>query len=103
MSHYKLTREEYQRMHALYPGQIDSEGGYIKGSEVQRRYEVYKAADNAAGIASTTYKETKKTLWVDPPYGDRRVTGPVQSKMYEPKDHKTLEQLAGRAASTAGT
>lgn len=79
---------------------LDNQLTYLPGHTIARKYDTYKAADTAAGSASKAYRDTAKPLKQTKPYATA-VYGPVGGGMYSKDSHRTLDPLAGTAATAA--
>lgn len=73
------------------------EPGYPRGSRMEREYNSYKAADKAAGVATTSYKKEAAELAV-PRRTPGAASGAVKTKYYYPKHHAKLAGSANHAA-----
>ncbi|KAK2017080.1 hypothetical protein LZ32DRAFT_688369 [Colletotrichum eremochloae] len=98
----KPTPIQVAELQRKYSG-LDDKLEYIAGHTIDNKYMTYKVASEAAGTASTTYKDTAVTLRQMPPYDPNNpaVGAPVRGGRYTRDGHQTLAPLAGTASSTA--
>ncbi|KAK4043960.1 hypothetical protein C8A01DRAFT_31833 [Parachaetomium inaequale] len=80
---------------------LDDQLHYQKGHTIYNKYATYKAADKAAGTASTAYKGEAAKLKATKPYDPNQKRGNVGGTTYYQAGHRTLAPLAGTASQTA--